>query len=221
MPPHGLDRARGSGDDELAQGAAGGQPDRAQRAAVDREDGGHGVGRGGQGDAPTARGREAGDGEIAADGDQHAAAGRLGHRLGAALDRDRRQRRRRVEVEGATAAAAGLQPVEGGQAVVDDAVGRSGGDAVGEAARRRRRLRRDVAPTPRGPRSDGAIQRGELLAQHLAGLTQLPRVGEHDPAGHVPHQEVGADRDRSGAGVQLELHGEPPVMGLVGPDQVL
>ena len=69
--------------------------------------------------------------------------GRLGHRLGAALDRDRRQRRSRVEVEGATAAAAGLQPVEGGQAVVDDAVGRGGGDAVGEAARRRRRLRRD------------------------------------------------------------------------------
>ena len=159
VPPHRLDRARGGGDDELAQGAAGGQPDRAQRAAVDREDGGHGVGRGGQGDAPAARGREAGDGEIAADGDQHAAARRLGHRLGAALDRDRRQRRARVEVEGATAAAAGLQPVEGGQAVVDDAVGRSGGDAVGEA----------------GPRATAAAARRRADAAWTAG-------GRRDPA---------------------------------------
>jgi len=55
----------------------------------------------------------------------------------------------------------------------------------------------ELAPTARGPRAGGAIQPGELLAQHLARFTQLPRVGEHDPAGHVPHQEVGADRDRS------------------------
>src|SRR6185437_1632262 len=54
VAPHRLDGPGRRRDDELAQRTAAGQAEKGERATVDREDGGYGVGRGGKCDAPAA-----------------------------------------------------------------------------------------------------------------------------------------------------------------------